>query len=461
MKNANVPRTASTRLNLMAGLAFAALAACAGAEVIEPEVLARVPSPWTPFTPLIQAPDGNFYGATLGGGSAGLGVIYRTTPAGAVTTVVEFTDSRPGTAPLVADDDGNLYGTAINGGPGGQGTVYKVTSAGVQTHLFHFNGTNGAVPLGLARDNLGNLYGVTVSSATDPGMIFKLAPDGTFMTLHRFLGDTFPAMLIIGRDGQLYGRTYHNVTGRGIAYRFSLSNGTFATLAQLTGSTIPLSTFLTHAPDGYLYGTTSLGGTTGNGTLFRISTQGGGATTLLQFDGANNGAQPGGPLAVDRDGNLYGTTWFGGGGYNGAVFKMTPAGVFTTLAYFTPSTGVNPFAGVTLGMDGNLYGTVARTIFRVALPGGDTDSDGVPNDADECADTPTGAIVNADGCSLDQLVPCAGSENHGHYLSALAVQLAEFVSQGRFSLEQAHDIFTAAAQSNCGKKLNRQRNRGL
>jgi uncharacterized repeat protein (TIGR03803 family) len=318
----------------------------------------------------------------------------------------------------------------------------------VFTHLFDFNGTNGRVPYALVMDNSGNLYGTAIATGT----IFKLAPDGTFTNLYRFTGDTSLGMLMMGRDGHLYGRTYHNNTGAGIVYRFTLNNGTFTTLAQVTGCTVPLTTFLTQGTDGYLYGTTAAGGTSGAGTVFRVNTNGGGATTLVQFD-RSNGAAPSGSLAVDRDGNLYGTTSLGPGGFPGSVFKVTPAGVLTTLAYFTgPSTGVNPYAGVVLGMDGNLYGTTWRTVFRVPLPDGDTDGDGVPNDRDECADTPAGAIVNEHGCSLEQLVPCSDWDNHGHYLSAFAAQLAEFLSQDLLTPEQADALFTTAAQSHCGKK---------
>jgi hypothetical protein len=87
----------------------------------------------------------------------------------------------------------------------------------------------------------------------------------------------------------------------------------------------------------------------------------------------------------------------------------------------------------------------------------DADGDGVPDSLDLCPGTPAGAIVDAQGCSIDQLAPCSGPasggvwKNHGQYVSTVA-QVAEFfVVQGLISAEQAEEIISQAAQSRCGK----------
>jgi len=91
----------------------------------------------------------------------------------------------------------------------------------------------------------------------------------------------------------------------------------------------------------------------------------------------------------------------------------------------------------------------------------DSDNDGVPDSTDLCPGTPAGAIVNADGCSIDQLAPCAGPasggswKNHGEYVSAVAQVAEQFVVQGLISEDQGEAIVAAAAQSDCGSKITR------
>ena len=91
----------------------------------------------------------------------------------------------------------------------------------------------------------------------------------------------------------------------------------------------------------------------------------------------------------------------------------------------------------------------------------DADLDGVPDSSDLCPDTPLGVVVNADGCSIDQLAPCAGPasggtwKNHGEYVSTVAQAAGSFVLQGLISEDEKDAIVAAAAQSNCGAKARR------
>ena len=82
----------------------------------------------------------------------------------------------------------------------------------------------------------------------------------------------------------------------------------------------------------------------------------------------------------------------------------------------------------------------------------DADRDGVLDADDQCPGTAPGALVNADGCSLEQLAPCAGPwVNHGQYVAAMAAATAEFVRAGLLTSPQRAEILRAAAQSNCGR----------
>jgi len=87
----------------------------------------------------------------------------------------------------------------------------------------------------------------------------------------------------------------------------------------------------------------------------------------------------------------------------------------------------------------------------------DADGDGVADSLDQCPGTPAGEIVDAEGCSIDQLAPCSGPasggawKNHGQYVSSVAHVAEVFLLQGLISVEQAEEIVAEAAQSHCGK----------
>jgi uncharacterized repeat protein (TIGR03803 family) len=121
---------------------------------------------------------------------------------------------------------------------------------------------------------------------------------------------------------------------------------------------------------GNLYGTTYAGGSYGLGTVFRTSPNGSGGWTtsvLHSFRGAPDGANPYGSLVIDSAGNLYGTTYSGGGSSInctdgcGTVFETSPNGsggwTTTVIHSFNGSNGQRPYAGLIMDGAGNLYGT--------------------------------------------------------------------------------------------------------
>jgi len=95
---------------------------------------------------------------------------------------------------------------------------------------------------------------------------------------------------------------------------------------------------------------------------------------------------------------------------------------------------------------------------NIKITGPDFDFDGVPDDVDACPNTPLCTLVDASGCSIDQLAPCAGPasggdwKNHGQYTAAVAQAAEQFLAQGLISSDQKDALISAAAQSPCGSK---------
>jgi hypothetical protein len=93
----------------------------------------------------------------------------------------------------------------------------------------------------------------------------------------------------------------------------------------------------------------------------------------------------------------------------------------------------------------------------------DADGDGIADSQDLCPGTISGSIVDANGCSLEQIAPCSGPasggtwKNHGQYVSAVAQAAEAFVAQGLISEAQAEEIVGQAGQSDCGTKRSASR----
>jgi uncharacterized repeat protein (TIGR03803 family) len=305
--------------------------------------------------------------------------VFKVGRNGTLTSLYSF-DSAHGAYPaagLVLGTDGNYYGTTSNGGINSNGTVFKITSEGKLTTLHSFSYfVDGAYPsAGLVQGTDGNFYGTTsTGGANTDGTIFRITSEGTLTTVHGFDGEDGcnpVSGLVQGTDGSFYGTTNGcGIPGDGTIFRFSL-DGLLTTLFvfDYTNGAQPESA-LVQAPNGSFYSTTRLGGLAGVGTVFRI-TSGGALTTLYDFcteSGCLDGSQPDGGVAEGSDGNLYGTTFYGGANNNsvcgigcGTVFKVAPTGTLTTLYSFCSQAnctdGVYAVSGLIQGTDGRLYGT--------------------------------------------------------------------------------------------------------
>lgn len=303
---------------------------------------------WRPQVPLTLGTDGNFYGAMSDGGTYyRMGALVRITPAGELTLLYGPNASFEGAqsySPMAVGADGQLYGLNWHQSPTG------------------------------VRETLGT-------------RLYRLTQDAAYSVVYELFRVNFDPQnatndsLIQGRDGYLYGTSYHGgddtnqyIRGGGVIYRVKLDGNDFARVHTFSKPHVFLNDAIVQVPSA---------------------------------DGAI--VNPG--LVQDADGNLYGTTQQGGGNLLGTVFRIDSAGRFSTLYSFPAldvegrnGPGASPRAGLVLSADGGtLYGTTALggaqgrgTLFALEI------EDPVPQVAISWTFNPivVGADLNAGGATI-------------------------------------------------------------
>lgn len=318
-----------------------------------------------PATRITFDSEGNTYGTTAAGGDFDFGVVFKLTPAGdswVQTVLYSFAGGNDGLDPhggVTIGPDGSLYGTTVAGGNAGIcagdgcGVVYRLTLVGdlwVQQTIYNFKGDQDGWGPGspVIFDAAGNLYSTTPNGgAKGFGTVFMLTPNPT---------------------GQWHKKILHHFSGG--------KDGATGSLGELLLD-----------GQGNLYGVTEQGGANGVGTVYRLSPSPNGAwtfKTLYAFKGMPDGANPFGGLIRDANGNLYGTTYFGGTAGMGTAFQLTPGPNGTwqenVLYNFLGDTdGSLPTSTLIFDSKGRLFGTTSAggrpscdcgTVFRLALVDG-------------------------------------------------------------------------------------------
>lgn len=316
----------------------------------------------SPWGQLAMDPAGNFYTGTMeGGNDTGSGAAIKLEPVSGtwlLQPLYDFNGGNDGVQPqVVVASNGAVFGTTQAGGLSRCGIVFQLrprptppTTALArwnETILHTFGGgSDGCNPFSPPIiDSAGNLYGTTADGGgnNDAGVVYELVRSGQSYTeqiLHRFTGP----------DGI--------APGAGLVADSSFTN---------------------------LYGVTQVGGSSNDGTVFRLTNTGSGwmETVLYNFHNSSDGQQPQAGLAMDASGNLYGATGMGGNGGGGAVFELTPSGgIYTFRVIYSlqcnyPSC-IGPYLGyLTVDSAGNIYGTTLNegantygSVFELTPSGG-------------------------------------------------------------------------------------------
>ena len=308
-----------------------------------------------PRAPLVPRSDGYFYSTTTtGGDSQSIGTAFRIKPGTWKEEVIfRFSSYQMGAYPQGAvafDRKGNLYGLTPNGGLSGVAFELIPSPAGDWKEVVLYE--NVGLPYAGVVIDRDNLYGTTDDNGVvHDGSVFELSqekPGWQFANLYSFQDPASlgvePSDLTIDEKGNLFGFAadagivcYPHPYSCGTVFEMTRSGGTwrektlyqFKNVADGSGPGYGAPAF---DGAGNLYGTTQGGGKYGFGTVFKLSPVKGGwrKTTLYSFPGGVRGSEPIGGLVIDRQGNIFGTTYFGGGsrGKNckqgcGVVFEIT------------------------------------------------------------------------------------------------------------------------------------------
>jgi uncharacterized repeat protein (TIGR03803 family) len=333
---------------------------------------------------LVEDKAGDLYGTTWEGGSSDhYGTVFKVTSSGTENVLYSFTGGADGGYPVagLVLSGNTLYGITSYGGNNacydgyayGCGVAFEVNiKTGTETVLHTFTGgSDGGYPkAGLVQDRKGNLYGTTSDGGANSyfGTVFEVDPKTKKETVLHSFGDNdgdYPTsgLTLDPTEKVLFGTALEGGSnGAGVVFSLAIRTRTYNVLYNFTGGSDGGGPWGTLAldPEGNLYGTTNSGGASHAGTVFEVVPRTKKETVLYSFkDEGGDGVPPDSGVIRDKKGNLYGTTSYGGDeGGEGTVFEVVPnTKTETVLHSFDGSDGELPVCGLIQDSKGNLYGT--------------------------------------------------------------------------------------------------------
>jgi uncharacterized repeat protein (TIGR03803 family) len=330
------------------------------------------------------------YGLTYGGGSAGLGTIFKMNADGTGFEVMHsfVSATTDGQKPIgsLLQSGSDLYGMATSYGTGSGGTLFRIGADGLRFQVLHrFAENEGKWPWGTLLQSGSILYGLNTyggddtGSADGYGTVFRINADGTdFAVLRTFAGS--------GNDGgwphgslMQSGPALYGTTGAGTVFKINPDGSGYQLLHRFAGGSNdgsdPASTLV--SAGSILCGTTIGGGVGNHGTIFRISNDGSEFALLHSFSGGNEGQTPYGSLTLVGS-SLYGMTSDDGAGTSGTIFRIRTDGTgFQVLHRFGGADGARPHGSLLLSGSELLGMTSAGgsqnlgVIFALDVPQGD------------------------------------------------------------------------------------------
>jgi uncharacterized repeat protein (TIGR03803 family) len=270
---------------------------------------------------------------------------------------------------IVRDTAGDAFGIARSATSGGPGGVWEFTNGGTLHLVANFDTTDGVDPTGgLVMDSNGNLFGVCTSGgANGDGTVWEITAGSSTITLLASFATTDAVgplgQIFMDSSGNIWGTAQGGISSGGNIWEYNSTNQTISDVADFTDGFNPMGGLISDGK-GNLFGTTFNGGADSEGTVWEFTIGGSSITTLDSFNGGTKGGDPSGGIAIDANGNLFGTSEGDVNSSSDSNVWELPAGSgqIQTLAFFpVPNVrfffGAAPEAPVRFDSNGDLLGT--------------------------------------------------------------------------------------------------------
>jgi uncharacterized repeat protein (TIGR03803 family) len=343
---------------------------------------------WNGNAGLTEIPGDSIFGVMANGGINDEGTIYSIKKDGTGLAVHHHFSMATGRYPesKLVYFDGKLYGTTFQGGDFTNGVLYTINADGTGYRVLHHFALDGPANMqgNIAISNTGRIFGTYGQfSQTGGGQWRAWKVDTSGENFQNFisadqresghgnrdilLADDETIILTTAEMGRYDGGalSLYDTSGTGSSmYHFGLSPNGFRPNPVIKSS------------NGKLYGTTTIGGATGNGIIYTMNADGTGFQKLHEFTDAQ-GYEPIGKLLEASDGKLYGTTRWGGPVNGGLLFRIDKTGANFQVVYSFPlsNESYSPIGGLVEDNAGFLYGTTiygvlgTGTVYRVSKTG--------------------------------------------------------------------------------------------